>query len=315
MHRTSTKLRLLALSALVALAAFAATASPAGAARTAGSACLAQTPFDSLSALGGASSARGDNAREPSAWKNPPIEEAPSSGNKPFKATIPVYFHIYTDGAIGDLTAQQLQNQIDVLNAGYGGFEGGAYTGFSFKLAGVDRTDNANWFYNLGAVPNLERPAKSATHVGGANVLNVWTTNGPGYLGYATFPASYKTSPETDGIVLDYNSFKGGPYGTRFSLAKTGTHEAGHWLGLLHTFQGACNDKGDYVDDTPFEATPTSGCPEGKDTCSDPGLDPIRNYMDYSYDSCYNQFTAGQAKRMKDQYSYFRAGGGTSVGS
>jgi hypothetical protein len=91
------------------------------------------------------------------------------------------------------------------------------------------------------------------------------------------------------GIVIDYNSLVGGAYGTRFSLAKTATHEAGHWLGLLHTFQGACSAKGDSVDDTPFEATPTSGCPEGKDTCSDPGFDPIHNYMDYSYDSCYDQ--------------------------
>jgi hypothetical protein len=315
MSRFRTKLCALALAAGFTLAVFAATAAPAQAAASGASSCIAQSPFDALSSLAGSSAARGDNAREPSGWKNPPIEEAPSSGTKPFKATIPVYFHIYTDGKIGDLTQAQLNNQIDVLNAGYSGLEGGAYTGFSFKFAGVDRTDNANWFYNLGAVPNLERPAKSATRVGGADVLNIWTTNGPGYLGYATFPSGYKTSPETDGIVLDYNSFKGGAYGTAFSLAKTGTHEVGHWLGLLHTFQGACNDKGDYVDDTPFEATPTSGCPEGKDTCKDPGVDPIRNYMDYSYDSCYNQFTTGQAKRMKDQYSYFRLGGGRSVGS
>jgi len=78
-------------------------------------------------------------------------------------------------------------------------------------------------------------------------------------------------------------------------------------LNLAHTFEGACNNWGDHVADTPPEATPTSGCPAGKDTCSDPGLDPIHNYMDYSYDTCYTQFTAGQAARMQDAWLFYRA--------
>ena len=262
----------------------------------------------------GASSGRA-GPREPSAWKNPPIEEAPDTGHPGFKATIPVYFHIFTSGSEGRLSVTDLKQQINVLNTDYAGREGGFSTGFSFTYAGVDYTDNSTWFNALDPGTSVERTAKAETHVGDASVLNAWTTNGPSYLGFATFPSWYKRSPQLDGVVLDYKSFLGGPFGDQFSLGKTATHEIGHWLGLLHTFQGACNAKGDYVDDTPAEATPTSGCPTNKDTCTAPGSDPVHNYMDYSFDSCYDQFTAGQADRMHDQWAYFRADGGTAVGT
>ena len=96
-------------------------------------------------------------------------------------------------------------------------------------------------------------------------------------------------------------------YAGTFDQGETVTHEVGHWFMLEHTFNKGCSAKGDYVADTPPEKTPTSGCPAGKDTCSAPGLDPIHDYMDYSYDSCYTEFTPGQVQRMRDAWLFYRA--------
>ena len=114
-----------------------------------------------------------------------------------------------------------------------------------------------------------------------------------------------------DGIVVDWESMRGtsDTYAGRFDQGETAAHEAGHWLNLEHTFYNGCTTRGDFVADTPPEKTPTSGCPEGKDTCKAPGLDPIHNYMDYSFDSCYTEFTPGQAQRMKDAWLFYRASG------
>jgi len=80
-----------------------------------------------------------------------------------------------------------------------------------------------------------------------------------------------------DGIVIAFDSMPGGAI-ENSDEGFTATHEVGHWLGLAHTFQNGCSTKGDGVDDTPTQRFPTTGCPEGQDTCpKDPGLDPIHN--------------------------------------
>jgi hypothetical protein len=258
-------------------------------------------------------SGRGSDAREPDLGEVHEDLPATAKGKagKSFKATVPVYLHVVTDGTTGAVTDDQIAAQIGVLNNTYAGGEGGATSGFSFQLVGVTRTDNADWFYaNPGGTH--EHTMKLTLHQGGPDTLNFYSTTAGDYLGWAYLPEIVTKPGQAylDGVVVDWASMLGTStqYAGRYDQGETGTHEVGHWLNLEHTFYGGCNAKGDFVDDTPAQKTPTSGCPEGKDTCRAPGLDPIHNYMDYSYDSCYIEFTTGQVQRMRDAWLYYRAG-------
>jgi hypothetical protein len=219
-------------------------------------------------------------------------------------ASIPVYVHVMADAkGNGNVTSTQISQQIAVLNKTYAGRESTAAsnTGFTFTLAGVDRFFNTTWHKDKSSTTY-----RSQTRRGGANALNIWLVDFAPVLGIATFPWDYAGQPRIDGIRVQYSTLPGGSE-THFNLGETATHEAGHWFGLFHTFQGGCTNPNDEVRDTPAQSSPSSGCPTGRDSCSLPGLDPIHNYMDYSFDSCYNQFTSGQTSRMHTMFSAYRA--------
>ena len=271
--------------------------------------------LDSLGALTAVSSTArgGDTLREPSldaTYKAMPASAAGKGGPR-FKATVDVWFHVVTDGANGAVTQEQIDQQVTIMNLAFAGFYGGAKTGFRYRLAGVTRTDNAAWFY-AGPSSREERQMKKALHHGGWETLNYYSTTAGPYLGWAYLPGLPDAQQYLDGIVVDWESMYkvSNTYENRYDLGYTAVHEAGHWLNLEHTFWGGCTPKGDYVDDTPAMWIPTSGCPPDgtKDTCPDgPGFDPIHNYMDYSYDQCYTEFTPGQATRGQDAWLFHRA--------
>jgi hypothetical protein len=218
---------------------------------------------------------------------------------------IPVAVHIvHNTGGAGNIPDSMVQRQIDTLNANYG------LTNFRFLLAIIDRTANDAWY----ADPvTYDDAMKSALAVDPAHTLNLYTcgmTSGQsnGLLGYAYLPWSFPETHYLHGVVVLYSSLPGGtafPY----NLGKTATHEVGHYLGLYHTFDNGCNPPGDYVDDTPYEASAAFGCPIGRNTCpNEPEPDPIHNYMDYTDDDCMFELSDLQGVRMDWAVATYKPG-------
>ena len=266
--------------------------------------CAPGAPADILVGRGGA-------AREKDTGQKHVDLPPRAKGRAPasHSVTVPVWFHVITDGSVGNLTSQQINAQVSAINRGFGGNEGGDDTGFAFSLAGVTRTDNPVWYASRSG--GAEHAMKQALKRGDDGTLNVYTTSGGAYLGWAYLPEITDTAQAyLDGIVIDWRTVPGASneYAGEFDEGDTLTHEAGHWLNLEHTFYGQCNKSGDFVEDTPPQKSPSSGCPEGNDTCPrQPGLDPIHNYMDYSDDDCITQFTPGPSQRMGDAWLFWRA--------
>ena len=223
-----------------------------------------------------------------------------SSPNIPCTLNIPVAFHIvrHNDGITGDVTNQQINDQLAVLNSAY------ASTSFQFGLHSIERVNNTTWSQQNNVADEVNM--KQALAISPATTLNFYTgTLGGGILGWATLPWYYPEDHYMHGVVILYSSLPGGS-AVPYDEGDTGTHEVGHYLGLYHTFQGGCSPPGDYIDDTPYELSPAFGCPVGRDTCPQPGADPIYNFMDYSDDHCMDEFTANQGARMDVQVELYK---------
>jgi hypothetical protein len=231
--------------------------------------------------------------------------------------TIRTVFHVIS---AEPLTAAEKQRreamiaaQVHVLNDAYAGIGAAAISPdtpfrFTYSKSATTWTVNKAWSTMLPDTKQ-EAAAKKALHTGTASTLNIYVANiGGGLLGWATFPQVYYDPLFLDGVVILDESMPGGNTGI-YSEGDTATHEVGHWLGLLHTFEGGCKGPGDYVSDTPAEAEPAFSCKAdaGRDSCpKQPGLDPIHNFMDYAEDFCMNRFTPGQVVRMSHAWAAFR---------
>ncbi|CAH0043467.1 unnamed protein product [Clonostachys solani] len=177
--------------------------------------------------------------------------------------------------------------------------------GITFNLRGTTETINTKWSRD-----GDEMGMKRALRSGGYRALNIYYVEDlHGDLGYCYYPTDAAQGSEDfyrDGCSVLSSTVPGGSM-VDFRLGKTSVHEAGHWFGLIHTFEGGCVGDNDLVDDTPAQASASAGCPKGRDSCPlKPGLDPIHNYMDYSSDECYSEFTNGQIDRIHSFWDRYR---------
>jgi len=242
--------------------------------------------------------------------------------------TIPVVVHVVHNYGAENISDQQIFQAIQNLNDAfahkgyYSGKGNGHDTQIQFCLANRTPSNQGTTGINRVAstLTNMTMETddislKDLSRWNPLEYVNIWIVNeinsnsqGSGVAGYA-YLAGQHGQPH-DGMVCEAKYFGVSPSDDVVFI-----HEMGHYLNLLHTFDGGCtNDHceidGDKVCDTPPDQSLHSACvfnscdTDAKDTGTDNPFttdvnDMTENYMDYSPFECQFAFTKGQSDRMR----------------
>ena len=247
--------------------------------------------------------------------------------NQKFSYTLPIVIHVLYDD-VGNIPDQQVDDAINYLNSAFANLAPyhpmtGVDTELAFCLAAQNPEGNFTTGINRIQTPfatsiNTAEEIVQLSNWNSSDYINIYVVpslcNALGedcnfIVGYASAPSLHGLSK--DGIYIQTDYFGISPENTAALV-----HEMGHYLGLLHTFQGGCENSdcledGDKVCDTPPDNSIAYVlCGENMNSCDtdvnfgDPnnplGLDfpdMTWNYMDYGF-SCYSAFTQGQKDRM-----------------
>ncbi|CAL2092319.1 conserved protein of unknown function precursor containing a T9SS type A C-terminal secretion signal [Tenacibaculum sp. 190524A02b] len=235
---------------------------------------------------------------------------------------IPVVFHIYGRTQNGStITDENIINSLKMVNEDFQGlnpdfdtvdplFVGRkSKTNILFKLAAIDPNGNPTTgivdHAASGGQGNYNSPIVAADAWDNYKYMNVYITEkihddgkDSTRSGIAWYPSKKDSDANLARVVYNGRYLKGN---TDDEFASILTHEFGHWLNLLHTFEGGCASlTQDYVSDTPQEdkASSDDGCIVGATDCGD-SLINYENYMGYdSAGGCAKMFTKGQTDRM-----------------
>ncbi|MCV9930157.1 M43 family zinc metalloprotease [Flavobacterium sp. LS1R49] len=248
--------------------------------------------------------------------------ERKSKTSKQLQTTyvIPVVFHIYGDVQNGKtITYQKIVNHLAQINDDFNGRNADYATVDPFFQA---RRGTLNIEFKLAKIdPNggctsgvIFHPAKNGYGNGGGyddqiavdawdnkKYMNVYIQGDlyadgtPNNSGVAWYPDSGMTASNTARVVFNGAYLYDNSYSKEFSA--TLTHEFGHFLNLIHTFEGGCTGT-DEVDDTPLEdGKHTLACTQGTNCFGDRVNN--ENYMGYNgAQGCYKMYTQGQIDRM-----------------
>lgn len=253
--------------------------------------------------------------------------------------TIPVVFHILYKNANQNISEEQIQSQLDVLNRDYRKLNTDFNTVVptAFKALGADmeivfckatktptgatttgitrKSIPTNFSFDNDYYTASGQPAWDTTRY-----LNIWVGSftDTSLLGFAYPPSS--AGSDDDGLCISYKTF--GTTGTAlspFNKGRTATHEIGHYFGLYHPWgqEGVTcgnpyvNDftptNDDRVSDTPETNNPYYECPafpNNTNACTSTANGSMfMNYMEYVNDACMAFFTAGQKTIVRNALS------------
>jgi hypothetical protein len=252
--------------------------------------------------------------------------------------TIPAVVHIIYDNLTDSLPLERAQSQIEAMTQCFRRQNPDTLkTRPPFKALAADcqvefclagRTPQGQpatdvvWHKSPGFIGDSLLTLMQQTQWPPLRYLNIWVTPG-GEGGSSSLP--WEVGSNTDGFWVGAQQFgtvghnlKGG-----FEEGGASVHEAGHYLGLWHTFHNStqylfncdfppCDSTGDYVCDTPLDwelAWAAEQCPDGERGCPDGSsfLTMRENFMAYAFDTCSTIFTHGQRIRMRAALDSLRA--------
>lgn len=237
--------------------------------------------------------------------------------------TIPIVFHVLWNTAAENISAEQIQVQLDILNKDFSAQNTDldqvpvnfaslvAAADIQFCLAqvrpdgsmtdGITRTRTFVDSLDIDEVYSSAGEGQDAWDP--SSYLNVWVANlKNNQVGFGSYPG--QNEQVADGVVIDF-SVLGINDHPRLNLGRTLTHEVGHYFGLFHPwgdgfFNSGCSGD-DRISDTPIQDNTYAGqCPDLTialpESCG--SVDMPMNFMNYTNDECLFMFTKGQKLRM-----------------